>query len=135
MTTKKSKPKKERGGNCYHAALGYVLTESLAGRPKTLVHGVLVRPDGVEMGHAWVEYTTTEQRVRNLPDGGYDLYTADAVKVYDRTTDETHDRDVFVALYNVVYAVRYTAREAGKLVEQFGHMGPWDATVNAARHA
>ncbi len=107
--------KRNTGGNCYSQALGHVLTESLLGRPKTLVHGVIVNNLHQRMGHAWAEWK--EDGELKVWDGGQIFAAAD----YHR-------------LHTVLFAVRYEAHEIGRYIET-GHTGPWHPTVSAALHA
>jgi hypothetical protein len=114
-------PKPRLAGNCYEQALLFVLHAQLAtldGAPAipglTLVHGILRRPDGSQMGHGWIEQ--------------------DGI-VYEPETGRSTPRNLDYVLARVVYRVSYTPEHAIEQAQQSGHYGPWDQRISGATHA
>jgi hypothetical protein len=96
---------RERQGRCFELSGLVMLREP--DNALMLVHGYRVSYAGIKIGHAWIE----------LADG----------RVYDPVEDRYYEP----GRYGGVAVIRYSKREAAKLLAQHGHYGPWSAEVES----
>jgi len=108
------KKTKHEGGTCYFDALRFVEEH----KDWTLVHGIPVltggKHAGEEYGHAWCEKGDM---------------------VYDASKKVKIPKVLYYAFGNINYAVRYSFKEAVKMVLKTKVYGAWDEKIKNALHS
>ena len=109
-----SKTSKFYNGNCYQNAFNYVD----ANKGWTLVHGTPTLQAGPHagkrFGHAWAEK------------GGL---------VYDGEKGITLPKELYYAIGNITYTVKYTRTQARAMAVKHKTYGAWDKTIQGALHS
>jgi hypothetical protein len=91
---------RRRGGRCYELAFSGILNDGTW----SLVHGQVSGPNGVPMGHAWLER-----------DG----------QVYDPVLNRQLPLLEYRDRYGAVCEAQYSQREAAERMLEARHSGPW----------
>lgn len=120
-------------GDCFPAALQFLLERELAGEPLDdyrVCHGTVVGGPGPHW-HAWVEQTLP------LPPAAFGVWTPEQqialmpalIVCIDRSNgnDATLPEAMYYKLGQVSNVTRYTYIEAARLAVEHGHYGPWPA--------
>lgn len=108
----------KKTGNCYEDAFNLIAYDSKYS-DWYLVHGIprltKGKHKGCQYGHAWLEneYGTL---------------------VYDPISDIKIDKVTYYGIGAINYMVKYTKKEAIKMVLKHGTYGAWDRKVNKALH-
>jgi hypothetical protein len=105
-------------GHCWEAALYQLLENPKCPLGMNLVHGIGVSnfpgQEGLQMGHAWVEWTQRGKRFALDPIWGVILPAEENMKMGQFS-----------------YVKRYTKKEALKLFKKTKFPGPWDQKIFA----
>jgi hypothetical protein len=103
-----------RTGNCFEDA-GKRATDPFSGENWMLVHGLPFNPAvGMRMPHGWLEMGDT---------------------VWDPNANAEFDRDFYYDRGMIKDTVRYTKREAAKMMCEHGTYGYWDEMFEEAEEA
>ena len=98
------------GGDCYEAALEFMVDNHEQTDEFTLIHGIATGQGpikGMLYGHAWVEQ-------------------GDVVFDYSNGKQVVMRKEDYYALGSISKTVRYTFDEMADLAVKTGHSGPWE---------
>jgi predicted transcriptional regulator len=138
----KTRANPEGFGDCYSAALNYMLSQAMTGsdaKNLRLVHATVTGQapiEGLEYGHAWVE----ELEAPQIPPGaklppGIDPMEFGTVWAIDKSNGQ--DIRVPAALYRMAGQARdakvYTYEQARRMVTKHKHYGPWPEDKKMAK--
>ena len=106
-------PAANQGGNCYQAAMDYLIMHSLKNKKMKLVHGLVTGQgpiEGVVYGHAWVEDGNTVIDATKKP----------VLKI---------PKQLYYAIGNIKKTFKYDRSETAQMVTKFKTYGPWESTI------
>lgn len=102
-------------GDCYEASADYVLAHEGTILCHGIVTGTAGEVEGIQYGHAWVEFEDGDHLVLDVANGSVDEIP----------------RILYYKLGQIEKVVTYTRDELCEAIMENEHYGPWDESLRA----